>query len=163
MKRPLCVLLLLLSLFLPAFAESVDVPMSEDDIIAWLETQLSPSYDYLKIWYYQPSNCICIDVASNGLAGIVSAYLEQGYDDTFTPWVNYRNGQMVLYNVILDVFRQVGREDMSLSFSIVNDDIYIRNDDSRLSATTILSIRDGEVWFDLLYERSMLKKLFGER
>ena len=164
MKKLLCTVFLLLVLAFPVqtSAESIAFPASENDIIGLFEETMKPEYDYLKIWYYQPLNCICMDVAIDGTAEIISALLEQGYDETYKPWFDYKNGQITLYNAILDVFRQVGREDLNLSFSIVNDDIYIRNDDSKLSATTFLTIRNGEIWFDLLYERSMLRAIFGE-
>ena len=126
-------------------------------IIAKLDNVFEESFDYHKVWYYQPLNCICIDIAVNGFAEVMPMMIEEKCDSEFEAWVQFKEGAMQMYNDLLDSFEQYGRDDLTLALAFVNDDIYIREDENKLSYMTFLEIRDNEVWFDLLFELEWMR------
>ena len=165
MKKLLCALCLLLTLTfsVPAFADSFIVPTEDEDILLIMnQIALASTFSYEKLWYYKPTNSICIDVAEDGFASSISELLEQGVDETYEPWVEFKEGMFDAYKSIMYYCASTGRDDVNVSLSFVNDDIYMRNDDSNLSALSFLSFRNGEEWFDLLRERAMYNAMFTE-
>lgn len=156
-------LMLFLAFSVPSFAESSVLPTENEDIMLLMnQIALASTFDYEKLWYYQPMNCICIDVAEDGFAAVVSELLNQRLDETYEPWAEFRDGLFSAYMSVVEYVAQSGVEDVGVSLSFVNDDIYMRDDDSNLSALTFLTFQNGEVYFDLLRERAMLRVLFGE-
>ncbi len=165
MKRLICAvcLLILLVLSVPAVSESFILPTENEDILLLMnQIALASDFDYEKLWYYQPTNSVCIYVAEDGFAAVIAELLEQEVDETYEPWVEFKEGMTQAYESIIKFCAESGFEDVDVTFSFVNDDIYMRNDDSNLSATGILSFRNGELWFDLLFERSMTRLYSGE-
>lgn len=163
MKKLLCLALLVLCFAVPAYAESSIFPTEDEELLLIMnQIALASSFSYEELWYYKPTNTICMDFAEDGFAAIVSDMLEQGYDETYEPWAEFKEVMFQTYKSIIDFCADSGRDDVNVALSFVNDDIYMRNDDSNLSALTFLSFRNGEVWFDLLYERSMMKEILGE-
>ena len=51
----------------------------------------------------------------------------------------------------------LGRNDLNLSISIVNDDAYIHQDYSTISYNPILSIRNGTIYIDIVKDMSLHK------
>lgn len=165
MKKLFCALclLLFLTVSVSAFAESFIVPTEDEEILLMMNRiALASTFSYEKLWYYKPTNSICMDFAEDGFASAVLEMLERGYDETYKPWAEFKEVMFQTYQSIVDFCADSGRYDVDVSLSFVNDDIYMRNDDSNLSATTFLSFRNGEVWFDLLHELSMFDTYFGE-
>ena len=71
--------------------------------------------------------------------------------------VAIRDAFVNFYDSISLMLHIVGRNDLNLSISIVNDDAYIHQDYSTISYNPILSIRNGAIYIDIVKESNLYK------
>ena len=152
MKKMLSVMFMLLFLSVPVCAETVAVSENTDAVMSLMDTAISEVFDYHKVWYYEPMNAICVNVAVDGFADVVQVFVENGYDSTFEPWVENNNFALAYYNSLLEFIEVAAAEDIGLVFSFVNDKVYMDNDVTGMPATTFMTIMGGEIWYDILHE-----------
>lgn len=164
MKKIFCILSFTLAILLlftvTASADGFETKAKNADneeIISALNTLLSDSAGYCKVWYYKPTNTMCADIAFDGLATFVLSAVDAGYGAEYKPWVIFKEAMMLLNDYVLWMFESMGRTDLAFSLSVVNDDMHIRNDYNKSSYTTILSVRNNNIWFDLLSELEFLR------
>ena len=160
MKKLLCVLCLVLSLSfsVSAFAESFIIPTEDEEVLCFMNRiALTSDFSYERLSYDDERHTIYIDFSEYDFASTISALLDQGYDETCEPWVEFRESMFEIYKAIIRLCAASGRNDVNVILNFLNDDIYIREERSVLPDSTFLSFRNGEVWFDIMQESSLGK------
>lgn len=132
-------------------------PADNNEVLERLHDTFDDAFGYCKIWYYAPTNDMCMDIAIDGLASAVLEMSDARYGSDQKPWTLIKDMALLMNDYVLWMFEGMGRSDLAFSLSIVNDDIYIRNDRSQSNYQAILSVRNSKVWFDLLSELEFLR------
>mgnify|MGYP003318125330 CR=1 FL=1 len=93
---------------------------------------------------------IKVRVSVDGLADLVNPLIEAGYDEAFEPWAEYRENILTLYDALLQHVQTNYRDDLTISFHLVNDEDHSRD---------FISITGGtKSVFDILKFQSTMKQ-----
>lgn len=123
-----------------AFAES-STKAENDDLIQMLESAFSSfDLDYLDITMNEEKNMCVINIAVDGLAESAISIHDSGTQEEFYQWEQFRQIMVNLHSEVLSFFREVGREDLNLILSVVNDDAYFREDYKTIQYNPLLSV-----------------------
>lgn len=141
---------LALCIVVPFAQGTTAIPADDDDIVVMLEELLqSLEFDYSCVTLNRKQSIIVVDVAVDGLTENLLALKAEGFDETLKEWVQIKDSMQSLHSAIIDMFKNVHREDMRLMLNIVNDDAYIRQDYSTISHNPLLSFGIyGTVYID---------------
>lgn len=134
------------------------VPADTDDIIYMIESLYDTEKSiYCKAYYNEDLNQIHIDIAFDGFITEVVCFCKKGIDPNCKEWLAIREAFVDFYDSISLMLHILGRNDLNLSISIVNDDAYIHQDYSTISYNPILSIRNGTIYIDIVKDMSLHK------
>ena len=156
MKKMLCslILLMVLALSVPVFAESAIIPADDDDVKIMLEEAFSEmGLSYCNVILNREKEMFVIDMAIDGLTQSVIAFKFFGFDETYEPWAQCRTSLEQMHSYVLNMFKTVGREDLRLILNMVNDDVYLRNDYENIRYNPLLTVGIfGFVSYDVMSE-----------
>jgi len=142
MKRIIFAVILLLSLSVPACAESLPVSVNNDVVQAMLESSLengfSPQkdlqamlnnallngYDYSSVTYIEASNTFKVELAIDGFSSAVTSLVNSKSDDAAKEIAQAKEAVISHYEAILDLFGMVGRDDINCFFKLLDDEMY---------------------------------------
>ncbi len=148
MKKLFCVLfLLLLCLAFPVCAESSVSVSSNEDVKLYLEQYLSAEFDYCDIVYNENLNSFYVGLSTDGLTKNVVEWLKNGKDETYEPWVQIKESVLEKENSIIDYYKSIGREDLHVMVSLLNDDAYMRNDYSSISINPLFCVTNNSAGY----------------
>lgn len=153
MRKTLCFFLVLCAIVVfpfPAFCANT-ISADVDDIISMIKSVISSEEGiYCEAHFNEKQNLIYVEIAFDGLATEVVYNCKKGVDPASEEWIVFQEAMMYLYDSLSTMLHIVGRDDLNLALSIVNDDAYIRQDYSTISYNPILAIRNGVVYIDIV-------------
>ena len=89
--------------------------------VSELQETLSKEFTYCDVYYFEEMDRIKVRVAVNGLADLVDEITAAGYDETFEAWAEYKEGMIAFYDALLEYVQTNYREDLTVSFHLVNE------------------------------------------
>lgn len=104
-----------------SFAEVEPKAVSAERAVAELQEALSKEFMYCDVYYFDEMDRIMVRVAVDGLADLVDEMIDAGYDETFEAWAEYREGMIAFYDALLEYVRANYREDLTITFHLVNE------------------------------------------
>lgn len=104
-----------------SFAEVEPKAESAERAVAELQESLSQSFAYCDVYYFEEMDRIKVRVAVDGLSDLVDEMIAAGYDETFETWAEYREGMIAFYDALLKYVRTNYRDDLTISFHLVNE------------------------------------------
>lgn len=107
--------------FASSFAEVEPKADSAAKAVTALQETLSQSFDYCDVYYFEEMDRIKVRVAVDGLADLVNPLIEAGYDETFEAWAEYKENVITMYDALLEYVQTNFREDLTMTFHLVND------------------------------------------
>lgn len=104
-----------------SFAEVEPKAESAAGAVSELQEALAKEFTYCDVCYYEEMDRIKVRVAVDGLADLVDEMTAAGYDENFPAWAEYRDGMIAFYDALLAYVQSNYREDLTISFHLVND------------------------------------------
>ena len=105
-----------------SFAEVEPKAESAARAVAELQETLSKEFAYCDVYYFEEMDRIQVRVAVDGLADLVDEMIAAGYDENFPAWSEYREGMIAFYDALLAYVQSNYREDLTMTFHLVNDE-----------------------------------------
>ena len=87
-----------------------------------LQTTLSQNFAYCDVSYFEELDRIMVRVAADGLAELVNQPIEAGCDETHEGWAAYRENVITMYDALLEHIQTNYRDDLTMTFHLVNED-----------------------------------------
>jgi len=104
-----------------SFAEVEPKAESASRAVSELQETLSKEFTYCDVYYFEEMDRIKVRVAVNGLSDLVDEIIAAGYDETFEAWAEYREGMIAFYDALLEYVQTNYREDLTVTFHLVNE------------------------------------------
>lgn len=114
-------LIVLTFAFASSFAEVEPKADAAERAVAELQETLSKEFTYCDVYYFEEMDRIKVRVAVNGLSDLVDEIIAAGYDETFEAWAEYREGMIAFYDALLEYVQTNYREDLTITFHLVNE------------------------------------------
>lgn len=114
-------LIVLVFAFASSFAEVEPKAEAAARAVSDLQKSLSSEFSYCDVYYFEEMDRIKVRVAVNGLSDLVDEMIAAGYDETFEAWAEYREGMIAFYDALLAYVKSNYREDLTVTFHLVNE------------------------------------------
>lgn len=124
-----------------------DIQPIHNDLSLFLSE--NTGFDFVDIFYNEEYKRLLIDVAVSGIGESLYTAKETNDVQVYSQWGEFKATMDILYEAIVAALAEQGFQDIEVYFSLVNDELYIRDYWDRM-------------YFDPLYE-IMPDIIFGER
>ena len=105
-----------------SFADVGSKKDTADKAVADLQNTLSQSFAYCDVYYFEEMDRIMVRVGVDGLSDLVNQLIEAGCDETHEGWAAYRSNIITMYDALLEHIHSNYRDDLTMTFHLVNED-----------------------------------------
>lgn len=97
-------------------------------------------FDYYNFTHNESNHSIYVEVAIDGLTERLINAREAGNTPSWKPWQQTKLALKELYDAFKNHLADVGRSDLRVSLSVVNDDAFLRGDNGTINFNPLYSI-----------------------
>lgn len=104
-----------------SFADTESKKDSAARAVSDLQSSLSQSFAYCDVYYFEEMDRIMVRVGADGLSDLVNQLIEAGCDENHEGWAAYRENVITMYDSLLEYIHANYRDDLTMSFHLVNE------------------------------------------
>ena len=133
-----------------------ELPEDVRPICTYIKEKLETiGFDYISLFYNELNKLFVVEVAINEVGENLYTAKQAGKNESYPPWIELKDYLCEVYYSLIDYLDEIERNDISVSFDFVNDEVHIRGYYDRINFDPLFSIsnlvvKTGYVTWDIM-------------